>query len=113
MVDDGPPKSGAKTNSISGSYPKYAETPMPNGYEEDDETDSDIDIHTSNSNSGFLNTFNVLILSILVILTGIVWTMRTDMNILIAYQKEHAQQYTHMVSLMQNQKQLQWQIVPA
>ena len=55
-----------------GSYPKYAETPMP-GYEDDDETDSDIDIHTTNSNSGFLNTLNVLILSILVILIGMVW----------------------------------------
>ena len=112
MVDDGPPKSAGKPNSISGSYPKYAETPMP-GYEDDDETDSDIDIHTTNSNSGFLNTLNVLILSILVIVIGMVWTMRTDMNILMAYQKEHAQQYTRIVSLMQNQKQLQWQIVPA
>lgn len=112
MVDDGPPKSAGNPNSTSGSYPKYAETPMPD-YEDDDEIDSDIDIHTTNSNSGFLNTFNVLILSILVILTGMVWTMRTDMNILMAYQKEHAQQYTRIVSLMQNQKQLQWQIVPA
>ena len=112
MVDDGPPKSAGKPNSISGSYPKYAETPMP-GYEDDDESDLDIDFHTTNSNSGFLNTLNVLILSILVILIGMVWTMRTDMNILMAYQKEHAQQYTRIVSLMQNQKQLQWQIVPA
>ena len=106
MVDDGPPKSSTKSNNISGSYPKYAETPMPSGYEEDDETDSDMENHSQHSNQGWLNPFHLLLLSINVVLC-------TDMNILMAYQKEHAQQYTHMVSLMQNQKQLQWQIVPA
>jgi len=110
MVDDGPPKSNVKSNSMNGSYPKYAETPMP-GY--DEEIDSDIEIQELNSTHGFTNPFNILIISILLAHIWIVWTMRTDMNILMAYQKEHAQQYTHIVSLMQNQKQLQWQIVPA
>lgn len=112
MVDDGPPKSTVKMNSMDGSYPKYAETPMP-GYEQDDESEPDTEISESNITFGFTSPFNILLLSILVAHIWIVWTMRSDMNILMAYQKEHAQQYTHIVSLMQNQKQLQWQIVPA
>lgn len=107
MSDDGPPKGSASTHNMKGGYPKYAETPMPdNGY---DDSESD-----EAANTGlFSNTLQILFIAIAIAHLWTVWTLRADINIVLEYQKEHAQQYVHIAKLLQNMKQIQWQIVPA
>jgi hypothetical protein len=41
-----------------------------------------------------------------------VWTLRADINIVLAYQEENSQQYKYIIDLLQNMKP-QYQIVPA
>ena len=82
---------------------------MPDGYDGDD--DSELG---SSANTGlFSNTLQVLFIAIAIAHLWTVWTLRADINIVLEYQKEHAQQYVHITKLLQNMKQVQWQIVPA
>jgi hypothetical protein len=111
MSDDGPPKGASSIRKMKGGYPKYAETPMPDGYDGDDDSDSELG---SSANTGlFSNTLQVLFIAIAIAHLWTVWTLRADINIVLEYQKEHAQQYVHITKLLQNMKQVQWQIVPA
>lgn len=41
-----------------------------------------------------------------------VWTLAADVNILMAYQQEHAEQYKHIAHLLENMHQVKWQMVP-
>jgi hypothetical protein len=111
MSDDGPPKGDSSICNMKGGYPKYAETPMPDGYDGDD--DSDSELGSSASTGLFSNTLQVLFIAIAIAHLWTVWTLRADINIVLEYQKEHAQQYVHITKLLQNMKQVQWQIVPA
>ena len=78
----------------------------------EDDNDSE-DFESIPKNNGFSHALQVILIAIAVALVWSVWTIRADMNILLAYQKEHVQQYTHISKLLQNMKQVQWQIVPA
>lgn len=111
-MSDAPPTGKATTQGIKGSYPKYAATPMPDSDSYDGDADSDVD-ETEKDSSLFSNTLYVLFIAIAVAHLWTVWTLRTDINIVLEYQKEHASQYRHITSLLQNMKQVQWQIVPA
>jgi hypothetical protein len=105
MSDDAPPKGNTNPKTMSGKYPQYAAPPM--SYD-----DSEEDEETKN-NSLALNAFHVLIFAMAAALTLSVWTLKADMSIILEYQKENTQQYSHIISLLQNMKQVQWQIVPA
>lgn len=111
MSDDGPPKGDSSIRNMKGVYPKYAETPMPDAYDGDD--DSDSELGSSANTALFSNTLQVLFIAIAIAHLWTVWTLRADINIVLEYQKEHAQQYVHITKLLQNMKQVQWQIVPA
>jgi len=106
--DDAPPTGKSTPQTMEGTYPRYAETPMP-GY--DGDTDSEPD--TEGSNFGLIpNAMICVLVAIMAVHMWTVWTMRADVNILLAYQKEHAQQYKHIIELLQNMKP-QFQIIPA
>lgn len=109
MSDDAPPTGSSNSKKLKGNYPKYAETPMP-GYDADADSDEE---DTLESSSYFTNAFNVFVLAFFAAQIWVIWTIRADLNIVLAYQKENAQQYAHIVSLLQNQQGQQWQIVPA
>jgi hypothetical protein len=112
MSDDGPPKGSSSTHNMKGGYPQYAETPMPeNGYDGDD--DSESELGSSVKTGLFSNTLQILFIAIAIAHLWTVWTVRADINIVLEYQKEHAQQYVHITKLLQNMKQIQWQIVPS
>ena len=58
---------------------------------------------------------NMLIIACIAIGLAHVWTMwtlRADVNIIMAYHKENAQQTAHISTLLQNMQQVQWQMVP-
>lgn len=107
--DSGPPITSSSDQKLSGSYPQYADTPMPYDDDEQDEEEEDI----QNTSGVFYNAVTMLAIAIAIAHLWTVWTLRADINIVLAYQKEHAQQYSHIISLLQNMKQVQWQIVPA
>lgn len=107
---DAPPTGTLHTHGIKGAYPQYAETPMPDhdGYDADSDADEG-----EKETSVYSGTLYVLFIAIAIAHLWTVWTLRTDINIVLEYQKEHALQYKHITSLLQNMKQVQWQIVPA
>lgn len=102
---DAPPTGNTTNQTMKGTYPQYAETPMP--YENESEPDIEA------TNVGLIpNAMICILIAIMAVHVWTVWTMRADVNILLAYQKEHAQQYKHIISLVQNMKP-QFQIIPA
>ena len=114
--DSGPPIRSPTTQKLSGTYPQYADTPMP--YDDDSQDDDSQDDPTQcdeqqETGGVFYNAVTILAIAIAVAHLWTVWTLRADINIVLAYQKEHAQQYSHIIALLQNMKQVQWQIVPA
>ena len=112
MSDDAPPTTPLNTRGLKGAYPQYAETPMPahDGYDGDADSDAD---ECEKETSVYSGTLYVLFIAIAIAHLWTVWTLRTDINIVLEYQKEHALQYKHITLLLQNMKQVQWQIVPA
>ena len=112
-TDSGPPIHSSTTQKLEGTYPRYAETPMP--YEDGSQDDEDEIRDDERRDTGglFYNAATLLAFAIAIAHIWTVWTLRTDINIVLEYQKEHAQQYSHIIALLQNMKQVQWQIVPA
>jgi len=108
MSDHDAPPTGIPSVQSKGSiYSRYAETPMPYDADTDSEPDTE-----ALSGSMFPNAAVCAMIAILVIHMWTVWTMRADVNIVLAYQKEHVQQYKHIIELLQNMKP-QFQIIPA
>ena len=101
---DAPPIGTTSPKSMTGNYPKYAETPM--SYSEED-------VEEEPKTSFFYNAYHVAFITMVITLVWSVLTIRADMNIVLAYQKEHVQQYSYILKLLQGMKQVQWQIVPA
>ena len=112
--DNGPPTNSGTSKSMTGTYPKYAETPMPFD-EEEDETDQSLyeELEQPSGQSLLSTAVKVLVIAIISAHLFAVWTLKADINFVLAHQKEQVQQYTHIISLLQNMKQVQWQIVPA
>ena len=117
MSNEGPPinseDSPPDIDEISGR--QYPETPMPNNYKDDEEYDNnDYEEETQNANKLdlFENTLKVLFIAIAVAHLFTVWTLRADINIIMQYQNELAQQNKHITELLHNQHQVKWQIVP-
>jgi len=100
---DGPPIGTTSPKSMTGNYPKYAETPMTYSEEEEEEPKTSL----------FYNAYHIAFIAMVITLVWSVLTIRADMNIVLAYQKEHVQQYSYILKLLQGMKQVQWQIVPA
>jgi hypothetical protein len=109
MTDDGPPTNGQPPTSLKGRQRGYPETPMP--YDGDDDADSEIDEQPTKG-SFFNNAIIVLIGAVMIAHLWTVWTLRADINIVLAYQEENSQQYKYIIDLLQNMKP-QYQIVPA
>jgi len=61
----------------------------------------------------YSNTLVVVCIAIAVAHLWTIWTLRTDINIVMEYHKENIQQYTHISTLLQNMQQVQWRMVPA
>ncbi len=111
--DSGPPIHPPTTQKLSGTYPQYADTPMPFDDDSQDDPTQDDEDDEQETSGVFYNAFTLLAVAIAIAHLWTVWTLRTNINIVLAYQKEHAQQYSHIIALLQNMKQVQWQIVPA
>ena len=103
--DEGPP-------SITDRYPQYASTPMPTDTgSEDGEYEEQA---TTSYGSSFLkNATLICVLALLISHLHSMWTLSTDVNILLAYQKENVEQYKHIAHLLQNMHQVKWQMVPS
>ena len=101
---EGPPDI---TDNISRQYP---ETPMPNHFGEDDESETDSE--PSAESSFFSSSLKIVYIAIAITHLWTVWTMRTDMNILMQFLREITQQNKHITDLLHNQHQVKWQIVP-
>lgn len=110
-MDDGPPtdivhESRSERDRPSGR--RYPDTPMPQHFE-DDADDED----TEEPNTSILGSSLKFVVAVLFIThMWIVWTMRTDMNIILQFLQEITQQNIHMTSVLHNQHQVKWQIVP-
>lgn len=98
---------------------QYPETPMPaDEYDEDDDAYEDLPRHEEPEGEGkecrpFENFMFVVFVAIAVAHFCTVWTLQTDVNILMQYQKEHVDQYKHIAKLLENMHQVKWQMVPA
>jgi len=106
--ESGPPVTTDTTRGIKGKYPKYPTTPMPT-YDDDQESETGDETGEDTQVRSFYSSAFIMFVAHM----WTVWTLRADINIVLAYQKEHVQQYTHMTTLLQNMKRVQWQIVPA
>lgn len=105
-TDDGPPP-------ITSRYPQYAETPMPGNAESaGSESDEEYDIRSDQTSPFYKNAMFVCIIGIFISHLWSMWTLSADVNILMAYQTEHAEQYKHIARLLENMHQVKWQMVP-
>lgn len=102
-ADEGPPRDSDIHDHLSRRYP---ETPMPG-----DDEGSEPDTGTS-ANSSFHGALKVLIITIAIAHLWTVWTLRTDMNIIMQFMNEITQQNKHITGVLHNQRQVRWQIVP-
>lgn len=103
--DDGPPRDSDVEDTTPRLTRQYPQTPMPG----DDESEPDT---ISESGSTFHGALKVLIIAIAIAHLWTVWTLRTDMNIMMQYLNEIAQQNKHITGVLHNQHQVRWQIVP-
>lgn len=100
--DDAPPP-------ITNRYPRYPDTPMP-----DDDDDESVQEEFQPETSPFYKkAMFVAIVAMFISHLISMWTLSADVNILMAYQKEHAEQYKHIAHLLENMHQVKWQMVPA
>lgn len=120
MSDTGPPKfdegrdSPPDITSTNLSGRSYPETPMPNQYEEEDDYEENYEESKYSTKSNFFeNALKVLFIAIAIAHLFTVWTLRADINIIMQYQNELAQQNKHITELLHNQHQVKWQIVPS
>ena len=92
----------------SNSNRQYPRTPMPADFDDDVS-----DIGSDESSGPYLEYITkVLFIAIAIAHLWTVWTMRTDMNILMQFLREITQQNKHITDLLHNQHQVKWQIVP-
>jgi|TARA_B110000858_G_scaffold119844_1_gene136931 hypothetical protein len=102
--DAGPPltlhHNSPEDDSVRDRYPQYPETPEHSHQEEEPST-----LYT--------NALTCLCIAIAIAHLCSMWTLRTDINILMEYQKENTQQYAHISTLLQNMQQVRWQMVAA
>ena len=121
MSETGPPKfdegrdSPPDITSTNLSGRSYPETPMPTQYEEEDDYEGNYDEESKHSEKSnfFENALKILFVAIAVTHLFTVWTLRADINIIMQYQNELAQQNKHITDLLHNQHQVKWQIVPS
>lgn len=100
MSDDEGPPTGRQ----------YPDTPMPTH----EEPERDEERTLPPTTHSFWN--NSILFLFIAIAIGNFWTvmaLQTDVNIIIAYQQEHVDQYKHMVDLLENMQQVKWQMVPS
>lgn len=98
MDDDGPPIGTPGDLHMTDNHPRYANPPEHSHTE-------DIPTHS--------NAFLVVCIAITIAHLWTIWTLRTDINIIMEYHKENIQQYTHISTLLQNMQQVQWRMVPS
>lgn len=119
--DDGPPPITSMSDATStpqtmtGAYPKYA--PIGIGADAEDDygydADSESDERSSGNSSFYKNSMYMLIFAMAIAHIWTVYTLRTDMNIVLAHQEENSHQYKHIIQMLQKHTIAQWQIVPA
>lgn len=95
---------------------RYPETPMPDNFDVED--DYNIPRHEEpeedeEPNKWLENIMYLVVLSITIAHFWTVWTLQTDVNILMQYQTEHIAQYQHIGKLLESMHQVKWQMVPA
>lgn len=113
-IDDShPPISGLRQR-------RYPNTPMPNQIDQDDDEDSfeDLPRHEEPEDDHVKSRLceNIMFFILVTIAIAYFWTvstLRTDVNILVQYQKEHVDQYKYISKLLENMHQVKWQMVPA
>lgn len=115
-MSDGPPRiTELPPDMATPRYPRYAETPMPdNNAMDDDTSQADEDQEAIQESSSFLTqAMTIAVGAMLLAHLWSLWTLRTDINIIMSYQREHVQQYQHIAHLLQNMHQVKWQMIPA
>jgi hypothetical protein len=94
---------------------RYPETPMPT--EEDNDEEDNIYLEEPEGEATesrfFENVMFFIFVGIAIAHFWTVWALQADVNILMEYQKEHANQYKHMIKLLETMRQVKWQMVPA
>lgn len=98
MDDGGPPIGNTEEMHMVDNHPRYPNTPEHSHIE---------DVPT------YSNAFIMVSIAITIAHLWTIWTLRTDINIIMEYHKENIQQYTHISTLLQNMQQVQWRMVPA
>ena len=111
MVDDGPPKDIQDNDDppeIHRLSRRYPDTPMPDGYEADSESEEE-----SAEKPKFLEqALMVLFIAIAIAHLWTIWTLRADINIVMQFQQEITHQNKHIAELLHSQHQVKWQIIP-
>jgi hypothetical protein len=123
MSDDAPPLNttmNTEHRNITTSYPQYPHVPIGREAEDDEDNedftykdDEDFTYKDANSSSFYKSGIYMLIIAMAIAHIWTVYTLRTDMNIVLAHQEEKSQQYKHIIQLLQKHTVAQWQIVPA
>lgn len=83
---------------------QYPETPRPTRPEPSEGAENP---------TTYSNTLVVVCIAIAIAHLWTIWTLRTDINLVMEHHKENLQQYTHISTLLQNMQQVQWRMVPA
>tara|TARA_B000000441_G_C21578904_1_gene253130 strand:- start:220 stop:564 length:345 start_codon:yes stop_codon:yes gene_type:complete len=112
-MDEGPPVGRDSPPDITGPRlsRRYPDTPMPGDPEEDSEDYSESEPDTKET-SLFDNALKMVFIAIAITHLWTIWTLRTDLNIMMQFLKEITQQNIHITDLLHNQHQVKWQIVP-
>jgi len=113
MDDDGPPPTTDRDSPpdiTDGIRSRYPETPMPTHFH-DDSSDTGSDERVESS-AVYETSMKVLFIAIAIAHLWTVWTLSTDMNIMMQFLRELTQQNKHITDLLHNQHQVKWQIVP-
>lgn len=82
------------------AHPRYPATPLHSHQEPP-------------ASSFWKSTLQVLCLAMVVSHVVMIWTLRTDVNRLEAYQKDLNSQFIHVFKMVQDMKQVEWRMVPA
>lgn len=105
-IDGGPPIDTYDSPSDEErQYSRYPATPMP------EHITPELD---DTSESSFLLKFGITVFVALVIAHIVtVWNLQTDLNLVLTYQKENKQQYSHIINMLETMQQVKWQMVPS
>lgn len=112
-MSDAPPRATESPRDMSDPrYPRYADTPMPDNTVVPDDISEGED-NAQQSPTLLTQAMTMAIVAMLLAHLWSLWTLRTDINIIMSYQREHVQQYQHIAHLLQNMHQVKWQMVPS